>query len=149
MSNELTKREWITARDAAKQLRVTERMIGHYARDGKLQTYREGRRVWYSAADVEALAGALRADLRPAQISRQDANDEIIRYVRDRKEQDRNFLEVQQQMVSGQEDVVSRLDRIEQQLQQAPRGPTWQQVIILIVALVIFVVVVLAIARFL
>ena len=43
-----------------------------YARDGKPATQRAGRRVWYSVADVEALAGNLQSDLRVAPYTRQD-----------------------------------------------------------------------------
>jgi DNA-binding transcriptional MerR regulator len=130
--------EWMTAREAAKLLRVTERMIGHYAAQGKLQVKREGRRVWYFSEDVQKLAGTLQTDLRPQQISRQDVNQGLIQYI-------------QESQQTGQQ-LLERLDRIEAQLgqpekvQPQPRGPSWQVVatlaIVLAIALVVLAIVV-------
>lgn len=139
--NELTTREWMTARDAAKLLHVSERMIGHYAKNGKLHTLREGRNVWYSTADVQKLAQSLRADLRQTQITRQDVNEELIGYIRSRKETDQQFLETQQGM-------DERLRRIEERISQPPTkpsGPNWQVIatlaIVLAIALVVLAIV--------
>lgn len=151
MSND-TQNPWMTAREAAKVLRVTERMIGHYANDEKIRTYREGRRVWYSREDVEKLAQALKTPLRAMQITAQDVNAEMIGYVRKREETDRQFLETQRELqeaqqamldtqsglTQGQREMLERLERIEQQVK---RGPTWQQVAtIAVVALAIVVI---------
>lgn len=142
--------QWMTAREAAKILRVTERMIGHYANDEKIRTYREGWRVWYSREDVEKLAQALKTPLRAMQITAQDVNAEMIGYVRKREEIDQQFLEAQrglqegqQELTQGQREMLERLDRIEQQVK---RGPTWQQVAtIAVVALAIVVILFLVI----
>jgi hypothetical protein len=117
-------KQWLTARESARILRVTERMIGHYADQNKLRTRREGRRVWYLAEDVEKLARDLRADLRQLQTTRQDVNEELAGYIRERKETDRQFLETQA-------DISERVRRIEERVNQPfPRqsGINWQTV---------------------
>jgi len=129
--------EWMTAREAAKVLKVTERMIGHYGIQGKLQMRREGRRVWYFSEDVQKLAAELRTDIRPQQITRQDASEALITYVQKREQTDQEVLE--------------RLGRIEAQLdrpavpQPPQRGPSWQVIaalaIVLALALVVLVIV--------
>lgn len=142
--------QWMTAREAAKILRVTERMIGHYANDEKIRTYREGRRVWYSREDVEKLAQALKTPLRAMQITTQDVNAEMIGYVRKREEIDRQITEAQrglqegqQELTQGQREMLERLERIEQQVK---RGRTWQQAaLIALVALAIVVILFLVI----
>lgn len=134
--------QWITAREAAQRLRVTERMIGHYAADGKLRTYRAGRRVWYSVADVDALASSLRADLRIAPVSQQDVNNEALQSLRNFSEAQERFAEEQRRQGARQEDIYNRLERIEAQTK--PRGPTWQQVIIVAVVLLIIGGIILA-----
>ena len=144
MSND-TEKPWMTAREAAKLLRVTERMIGHYANDGKLGTYREGRRVWYSREDVEKLAQTLRADLRPTQLTTQDVNSEMMRYVRNREEADRRISEAQQalregqqELTQGQREMLERLDRIERQVKQ--RWAWWQiALVVLAIVVVVFI----------
>ena len=133
---------WMTAREAAKRLRVTERMIGHYARDGKLETYREGRRVWYSVVSVENLAAKLQTPLRSTQITRQDVNEEALRSIQKYSEAQQTMLEEQQRQGRTQEDMISRLDRIERLAQ--PRGPTWQQVALWLGVIGIIAAVVLA-----
>jgi hypothetical protein len=128
--------EWMTAREAAKVLKVTDRMIGHYAAQGKLQIRREGRRVWYFSEDVQKLASELHTDLRPAQISRQDVNEGLVRYIQERQQAD--------------QEIIDRLGRIEAQITQpapAPaRGPSWQVIaalaIVLALALVVLAIVV-------
>ena len=142
--------QWMTAREAAKILRVTERMIGHYANDEKIRTYREGRRVWYSREDVEKLAQALKTPLRAMQITAQDVNAEMIGYVRKREEIDRQITEAQrelqegqQELTQGQREMLERLERIEQQVK---RGPTWQQaatiaVVFLAIVVILFLVI--------
>ena len=133
--------QWMTAREAAKRLRVTERMIGHYARDGKLETYREGRRVWYSVASVENLASKLQTPLRSTQITRQDVNEEAMRSLQKYSEAQQTMLEEQQRQGRTQEDMISRLDRIERLAQ--PRGPTWQQVVFAAVVILAIAAVIL------
>ena len=135
--------QWITAREAAQRLHVTERMIGHYARDGKLATQRAGRRVWYSVADVEALAGNLQSDLRVAPYTRQDVTEEAFRTIRNISEGQERIERRQEDIYSRQDDIYgqqretnSRLDRIEQ------RGPTWQQVFIATVLILAVVAIV-------
>lgn len=125
--------QWITAREAAQRLHVTERMIGHYARDGKLATQRAGRRVWYSVADVEALAGNLQSDLRIAPYTRQDVTEEAFRTIRNISESQERIERRQENISSRQEDIYSRMERIE--AGQRPRGPTWQQVFIVAIFL--------------
>lgn len=136
--------QWITAREAAQRLHVTERMIGHYARDGKLATQRAGRRVWYSVADVEALAGSLQSDLRIAPYTRQDATEEVFRNIRNLSEGQERIERYQEREEAerGQfrNDLYSRLERIE--ANQRPRGPTWQQVIIVGIVILAIVAVV-------
>ena len=131
----------MTAREAAKRLRVTERMIGHYARDGKLEVYREGRRVWYSVASVENLASKLQTPLRSTQITRQDVNEEAMRSLQKYSEAQQTMLEEQQRQGRTQEDMISRLDRIERLAQ--PRGPTWQQVVFAAVVILAIAAVIL------
>lgn len=128
--------EWMTAREAAKVLRVTDRMIGHYAAQGKLKVRREGRRVWYFSEDVRTLASELRTDLRPAQITRQDVNEGLVRYIQERQQTDH--------------DIIERLQRIESQLNQPSpaRGPSWQLVVTLAIVLAIALVVLAIVARF-
>lgn len=135
--------EWMTAREAAKLLRVTERMIGHYAKNGKLHTRREGRRVWYLSEDVQKLAAELQTDLRPTQITRQDVNEEMVKYISDRRQID--------------QDVLDRLQRIEDKVNQPqpapvlppqPRGPSWQTITLALIVLAIVLVVFLAVLRF-
>ena len=133
--------QWMTAREAAKVLRVTERMIGHYAKNNQLRTRREGRRVWYLAEDVQTLAQSLHTELRQQQITRQDVNEEVIGYIRSRKETDRQFLETQQGM-------DERLRRIEERINQPPTKPSgsnWQLIatlaIVLAIALVVLAIV--------
>ena len=133
--------QWMTAREAAKVLRVTERMIGHYAKNNQLRIRREGRRVWYLAEDVQTLAQSLHTELRQQQITRQDVNEEVIGYIRSRKETDRQFLETQQGM-------DERLRRIEERINQPPTKPSgsnWQLIatlaIVLAIALVVLAIV--------
>jgi Flp pilus assembly protein TadB len=106
-------------------------MIGHYARDGKLATQRAGRRVWYSIADVEALAGSLQSDLRIAPYTRQDVTEEAFRSIRNISEGQERIEQALTRRDKRQEDIYSdlssRLERME--ANQRPRGPTWQQVI--------------------
>ena len=136
--------QWITAREAAQRLHVTERMIGHYARDGKLATQRAGRRVWYSVADVEALAGSLQSDLRIAPYTRQDVTEEAFRTIRNISESQERIEQSLARRDKRQEDIYSdlssRLERME--AGQRPRGPSWQQVII--AGIVILAIVALA-----
>ena len=139
--------QWITAREAAQRLHVTERMIGHYARDGKLATHRAGRRVWYSVADVEALAGNLQSDLRVAPYTRQDVTEEAFRTIRNISEsqerverQQEDIYSQQGKIYSRQEDIYNRVERIE--ANQRPRGPTWQQVFIATVLILAVVAIV-------
>src|SRR5215212_7523353 len=142
--------EWMTAREAAKLLRVTDRMIGHYATQGKLQVRREGRRVWYFSEDVQKLASELRTDLRPAQITRQDANEELIRYIQERGQHDQEFLEAQEQTIKAQQETNERLARIERFLAAPPlrqRGLSWQLVTTLAIVLAIALVVLAIVLR--
>jgi DNA-binding transcriptional MerR regulator len=143
--------EWMTAREAAKVLHVTDRMVGHYAAQGKVQVRREGRRVWYSSDDIQKLASELRTDIRPAQITRSDVNDELIRYIQERGRHDEEFLEVQELMVKAQQETNARLARIERFLAAPPlryRRPSWQTVATLALVLAIALVVLTIVARF-
>lgn len=133
-----TQHEWMTAREVARLLKVTERMIGHYAAQGKLRTRREGRRVWYYSEDVQKLAGTLHADLRIAQTTREDVNRAMVDYIQDRQRVDREMLD--------------RLQRIEERLDQpsppAERGPSWQLVATLVLVLAIGLIVLAIVWRF-
>lgn len=133
--------QWLTTREAAQLLKVTDRMVGHYAVQGKIRTRREGRRVWYYSEDVQKLAQSLRVDLRPQHITRDDVNQAMIDYVRNRQETDR--------------EVLDRLQRIEQRLDQPPaptpqpqRGPSWQVVATLAIVLAILGIVLVIVLRF-
>lgn len=130
--------EWMTAREAAKLLKVTDRMIGHYAASGKLQVRREGRRVWYFSEDVQKLASELHTDLRPAQINRQDVNEGMVRYIQERQQTD--------------QEIIDRLGRIEAQIiqtaQPQARGPSWQVIAALAIVLAIALVTLAIVARF-
>ena len=133
--------QWLTAREAAQLLHVTERMIGHYAVQGKLQTRREGRRVWYWSEDVQKLARELRTDIRPQQLTRQDTYEGLVRYVQERGQKD--------------QEIIDRLDRIETRLDQPapapqpqPRSPSWQTIAALALVLAIVLIVLVIVLRF-
>ena len=136
--SDIAPREYISAEEAAKLLKVSERQVNYYGHNGQLRIQRAGRRVLYHAGDVERLAQQLQVDIRPQQITRQDVNEELIRYVQERGQRDREFSE-------GQRDISERLARIEQKLNQPqPKaiGPSWQQLIfalaiLLLIALVL------------
>jgi DNA-binding transcriptional MerR regulator len=136
--SDIAPREYISAKEAAKLLKVSERQINYYGHNGQIQIQRAGRRVLYHAGDVARLAEQLQVDIRPQQITRSDVNEELIRYVRERGKRDQEFSEEQRK-------ISERLERIEQQLNQPPPkpiGPSWQQLIfaigiLLLIALIL------------
>jgi hypothetical protein len=75
MTNDET---WLTAAQAAKILRVTERQVNRYGADGRLRTQRAGRRVSYLASDVARLADELQVDKRPLPVPRQQGDGALI-----------------------------------------------------------------------
>ncbi len=133
-------REYISAREAAVRLRVTERQVNYYGHNGQLRTQRIGRRVAYHAGDVARLAEQLQVDIRPQQITRQDANEHIIRYVQERGQLDQEFLEAQRQ-------IAGRLARIEEQLTRPASGPSWQLIATLAIVLALALVVLAILIR--
>ena len=56
------------------------------------RTQRAGRRVMYHVGDVEALAGSLQVDLRPQHITRNDAGEQMVQYIRQREQADQEIL---------------------------------------------------------
>ena len=141
--SEIAPREYISAKEAARLLKVSERQVNYYGHNGQIRIQRLGRRVLYHAGDVERLAQQLQVDIRPQQITRQDVNEELIRYVQEREQRDQEFSE-------GQRNISERLERIEQKLNQPqpkPSGPSWQQLIFALVAILIVALVLVLIFR--
>jgi DNA-binding transcriptional MerR regulator len=125
MNNDLAPREYISAKEAARLLKVSERQVNYYGHNGQIRIQRAGRRVLYHAGDVARLAAQLQVDIRPQQITRSDVNEELISYVQERRQRDQEFLEEQRK-------IAEQLGRIEAKLNQPqpkPSGPTWQQLI--------------------
>lgn len=143
MSNELTKREWMTAKEAARVLKVTDRMVNHYGHNGQIRTQRAGRRVMYHVGDVEALAGSLQVDLRPQHITRNDAGEQMVQYIRQREQADQEILESLRRLPEMDE----RLRRMEEQQRRPPRGPSWQLILALVIALIIALVILAIVAK--
>ena len=121
---------WLTAADAAKILRVTERQVNRYGADGRLRTQRTGRRVTYLASDVAHLADTLQVEKRPLLLSRKQDNpqipQEMVRYVQEQSE--------------AQKRTADRLDSIERQIKEPARLalPRW---LIIGAAVLVFVVI--------
>lgn len=121
---------WLTAADAAKILRVTERQVNRYGADGRLRTQRTGRRVTYLASDVAHLADTLQVEKRPLLLSRKQDNpqvpQEMVRYVQEQSEAQRR--------------TADRLDSIERQMKEPARLalPRW---LIIGAAVLVFVVI--------
>ncbi len=121
---------WLTAADAAKILRVTERQVNRYGADGRLRTQRTGRRVTYLASDVAHLADTLQVEKRPLLLSRKQDNpqipQEMVRYVQEQSE--------------AQKRTADRLDSIERQMKEPARLalPRW---LIIGAAVLVFVVI--------
>lgn len=137
--------EWITAKVAARILRVSERQIGNYAKRGDLRVVRQGRHVRYSSGDVTQLAQTLQADVRselPA--TRQEVNEQMIRYIQERSQRDQEYIDTQR-------GIAERLDRIEQRLEQPParQGPSWQVIAVLALVLATALIVLAIVLRLL
>lgn len=139
-------KQWLTARECARLLKVTERMIGHYAQQGKLRTRREGRRVWYFSEDVQRLAETLQADLRPTPYTKEDANRALAEYVQERRQVDKHLLDQtqqladrQEQLVRGQADLQRQLAEVQKQV-AGKQGPSWQLVATLAIVLAILAI---------
>lgn len=147
MSNDLTPREYISAKEASRILRVSERQVNYYGHNGQLRTMRAGRRVLYHRSDVERLAATLQVDIRPQQLTRQDVNEELIRYVQGEAQRNQEFLEGQRQLSEGQRGIADRLQRIEERLDQPQRGPSWQTIATLAIVLAIGLVVLAIVLR--
>lgn len=145
MSNELTKREWMTAKEAARVLKVTDRMVNHYGHNGQIRTQRAGRRVMYHVGDVEALAGSLQVDLRPQHITRNDAGEQMVQYIRQREQADQEILESLRRLPEMDE----RIRRIEEHQNRPPRGPSWQLILVLLIVLSIALVALAIVAKIL
>ena len=68
---EQQQREWLTARQAAERLKVTERHVHRLADDGKIERKSLGpRRMLFRARDVDHLAEELMVDLKPEPVKR-------------------------------------------------------------------------------
>jgi hypothetical protein len=109
---------WLTAAQAAKILRVTERQVNRYGAEGRLRTQRAGRRVSYLAADVARLADELQVDKRPLPVPRQHGDGSLIspqmaRYIQEQSE--------------AQRATANRLEGIERRLSEPARLalPRW------------------------
>ena len=137
----MTDREWLTANEAAKLLKMGDRQVHRYGVAGDIRTQRAGRRIMYLKEDVLKLAETLRVDVRPQTISRQDATDQIISYIRDRRERDTELLEVQgrieqnqERIERGQEHIARRLDELEVRLTPPLQtGPNWMLIAAVII----------------
>src|SRR4051812_11743309 len=94
--------QWLTTKEAARILRVTERMVGHYEADVKLKSRRIGRRVFYDAESVAQLAADLRVDVRPQIVRREDVNQELIRYVQEQEHRAKEWEQRTEEMLQNQ-----------------------------------------------
>jgi DNA-binding transcriptional MerR regulator len=157
MNDELSPREWISAKEASRILKVSERQVNYYGHQGQIKTKRAGRRVLYLATDVEQLARTLDVDIRPQNITRSDVNEQLARYVQQRSQVDQEISEAQkhiaerqQQILEEQKAASERLLRIEKYLagpQPKQRGPSWQTITIALVVLAIALVVLAILVR--
>lgn len=146
----MTDRDWLTAAEAAKLLKMGDRQVHRYGVAGKIQTRKSGRRILYQRDSILALADELQVDIRPQAISRQDATDQLISYIRDRRERDSELLDIQGRIEQNQEriernqdHIAQRLDELEVRLTPRPQtGPNWMLIaaVIIIVLLVIILV---------
>lgn len=141
--NELSPREYISAKEAAKLLKVSERQVNYYGHNGQIRIHRAGRRVLYHVGDVERLAQQLQVDIRPQQITRSEVNEELIRYVQERGKRDQEFSEGQRKIAEQLATIGERLDA----LQTKPSGPPWQVIVILAIVLAIALVVLAIVVR--
>ena len=134
----MTEEIWLTAAQAAKILRVTERQVNRYGADGRLRTQRAGRRVSYLASDVARLADELQVEKRPLALSRRQDSaaipQEMIRYTQEQSE--------------AQKQTAARLEGIERKLAEPARLALPQWLIIGIVVVVVVLVVILILAAY-
>lgn len=143
MSDNLAPREYISAKEAARLLKVSERQVNYYGHNGQIRIQRAGRRVLYHAGDVVRLAQQLQVDIRPQQITRSDVNEELIGYVQERRQRDQEFLE-------GQRKIAEQLAQIQQRLDAPapkPAAPNWQLIATLAIVLAIALVVLAIVLR--
>ena len=137
---------WITAKEAARILRVSERQVGNYAKRGDIAVLRHGRNVRYSSEDVAKLADTLESNSLRHELpaARQEANEQLVRYVQERAQIDQQYLETQR-------DIAQRLERIAQRIEQPPKpsGPDWKIVSVLALVLAITLIVLVIVLQFL
>src|SRR5215212_549839 len=118
----MSEETWLTAAQAAKILRVTERQVNRYGADGRLRIQRAGRRISYLASDVAKLADELQVDKRPVSLTRRRDGppipSEMVRYVQEQSE--------------AQKRTADRLEGIERRLSEPAKLHVPQWVIITI-----------------
>jgi len=118
------KQNWLTAGDAAKVLRVSQRQVHYYGEHGKLVTRRAGRRVLFSAESVASLADELSVDYKPTPPPSRELAP-LIDTLDQLRQRDQEFTE-------GQRRIEDRLTRIEQRTDP----PRWLVVTIAVIAIV-------------
>ena len=123
---------WLTAADAAKVLRVSQRQVHRYGEARQLVTRRAGRRTLFSAASVAQLADDLAVDIRPAAQSRELMTPELARYLTEQ-------ADLMRQQGETQASIDRRLAAIEQRLSTPPAAQLPRVVIYLLIALVVLV----------
>lgn len=140
---------YITAKEAAALLKVSERQVHHYGVSGKIATVRAGRRLLYNPDDVEALAQQLRVDIKPLVIRKDDVSAQMARYIVERKEYDETIMQTQRDMQQTQAEMRDELAQIRATLSEPtkPRGPSWQVVAVLALVLAIVLVVLIIALR--
>ena len=126
--------QWITAADAAKVLRVSQRQVHRYGEARQLVTRRAGRRTLFSAASVAQLADDLAVDIRPATQTRELMTPELARYLAEQ-------AELMRQQGETHVRIDRRLAAIEQRLNTPPAAQLPRVVIYLLAALVLLVAV--------
>ena len=140
---------YITAKQAAALLKVSERQVHHYGVSGKIATVRAGRRLLYNPDDVESLAQQLRVDIKPMVIRKDDVSAQMARYIVERKEYDETMMQTQRDMQETQAEMRDELAQIRATLSEPakPRGPNWQVVAVLALVLAIVLVVLIIALR--
>ena len=127
--NDLTKKLWLTAGEAARILHMSERQVNRYGSGEapRLTTNRAGRRVLYLASDVYELADELRVDIKPAPQKTALIPPEVVRYMQDQ-------ADMMRQQGETQASIDRRLAEIEQRISivGTPVIPIWIQIAIIV-----------------
>lgn len=133
---------WLTAADAAKILRVSQRQVHRYGEHKQLVTRRAGRRTLFSAASVAQLADDLAVDVcPPAPQARDLMTPELARYLTEQ-------AELMRRQGESAERIEQRLAAIEQHVSrpaQAQFPPLVLALLLGLVALVAILILVLVI----